>query len=172
MSFLWYRSGLSLLFGIEISFLVSRSLFGIEILHSVVQHLDALLPRINQCVLFRASTSCKMEVKEDLDTEKKTKKSRYPKKDISIPTKRVTRAKGGEILRSIGASGGSLCRNLGNSSGILFREYCFGEENSLSLTEFWGKLGEFCEKNSVSSFWHIYIYLAKRNSLSSLPGTQ
>ena len=30
--------------------------------------------------------------------------------------------------------------------GILFREYCFGEENSLSLTEFWGKLGEFCEK--------------------------
>ena len=30
--------------------------------------------------------------------------------------------------------------------GILFREYCFGEENSLSLTEFYGKLGEFCEK--------------------------
>ena len=25
------------------------------------------------------------------------------------------------------------------------REYCFGKENSLSLTEFWGKLGEFCE---------------------------
>ena len=70
--------------------MVSRSLFGIEILHSVVQHLDSLLPRINQCVLFRASTSCKMEVKEDLDTEKKTQKSRYPKKDISIPTKRVT----------------------------------------------------------------------------------
>ena len=38
---------------------------------------------------------------------------------------------------------------LGNGSGILFREYCFGGENSLSLTEFcklgefWGKLGEF-----------------------------
>ena len=30
--------------------------------------------------------------------------------------------------------------------GILFREHCFGEENSLSLTEFYGKLGEFCEK--------------------------
>ena len=30
--------------------------------------------------------------------------------------------------------------------GILFREYCFREENSLSLGEFWGKLGEFCEK--------------------------
>ena len=29
---------------------------------------------------------------------------------------------------------------------ILFREYCFGEENSLSLTEFYGKLGEFCEE--------------------------
>ena len=26
------------------------------------------------------------------------------------------------------------------------REYCFGEEDSLSLTEFWAKLGEFCEK--------------------------
>ena len=35
---------------------------------------------------------------------------------------------------------------IGNNSRILFREYCFGEENSLSLTEFWGKLGEFCEK--------------------------
>ena len=30
--------------------------------------------------------------------------------------------------------------------GILFREYCFGGENSLSLTEFWGKLGEFWGK--------------------------
>ena len=36
MSFLWYRGGLSLLFGIEIS------CFGIEILHSVVRHLDRL----------------------------------------------------------------------------------------------------------------------------------
>ena len=32
------------------------------------------------------------------------------------------------------------------TGGILFREYCFGEENSLSLTEFYGKLGECCEK--------------------------
>ena len=29
------------------------------------------------------------------------------------------------------------------TGGILFREYSFGEENSLSLTEFRGKLGEF-----------------------------
>ena len=29
---------------------------------------------------------------------------------------------------------------------ILLREHRFGEKNSLSLTEFWGKLGEFCEK--------------------------
>ena len=36
---------------------------------------------------------------------------------------------------------GPLCGLL-----ILFREYRFGEENSLSLTEFWGKLGEFFEK--------------------------
>ena len=34
---------------------------------------------------------------------------------------------------------------LGNRRNTV-REYCFGEENSLSLTEFWGKLGEFCEK--------------------------
>ena len=33
-------------------------------------------------------------------------------------------------------------RVLGNGR-ILFREYCLGDENSLSLTEFWGKLGEF-----------------------------
>ena len=32
------------------------------------------------------------------------------------------------------------------TGGILFREYCFGEENSLSLTEFYSKLGESCEK--------------------------
>ena len=32
------------------------------------------------------------------------------------------------------------------TGGILFREYCFGEEDSLSLTEFYGELGEFCEK--------------------------
>ena len=34
------------------------------------------------------------------------------------------------------------------TGGILFREYCFGEENSLSLTEFYGKLGELCEKKT------------------------
>ena len=54
--------------------------FGIEILHSVVQHLDRPLPGINLSVLFWASTSCKVEVKEDLDIEKKIEKSRYLKK--------------------------------------------------------------------------------------------
>ena len=29
---------------------------------------------------------------------------------------------------------------------MLFREYSFGQENSLSLTEFCGNLGELCEK--------------------------
>ena len=67
--------------------------FGIEILYSVVQHLYRPLLGINLSVLFWASTSCKVEVKEDLDTEKKIEKSRYLKKDISIPTKRVTRFK-------------------------------------------------------------------------------
>ena len=32
------------------------------------------------------------------------------------------------------------------TGGMLFQEHCFGEENSLSLTEFWGKLGELCKK--------------------------
>ena len=35
--------------------------------------------------------------------------------------------------------------------GILFREYCLGEENSLSLTEFRGKLGEF--RGKLGEFW-------------------
>ena len=53
--------------------------FGIEILHSAVQHLDRLLPGINLCVLSWASTSGKLVVKEDLDTEKKIEKSLYLK---------------------------------------------------------------------------------------------
>ena len=65
--------------------------FGIEILHFVVQHLECLVPGINLCMLFWASTSCKVEVKEDLDTGKKIAKSQYLKKDISLPTRRVTR---------------------------------------------------------------------------------
>ena len=40
------------------------------------------------------------------------------------------------------------------TGGILFREYCFGEENSLSLTEFCGKLGEFCDKLGEFMFTH------------------
>ena len=68
-----------------------RDLFsGIKkILHSAFQLLDRPLPGINLSVLFWASTSCKLEVKEDLDTEKKIKKSRYQKTNISMPTKRV-----------------------------------------------------------------------------------
>ena len=58
------------------------------------------------------------------------------------------------------------------TGGILFREYlvCFGEENSLSFTEFWGKLGEFCEK--LGEFALAHKYKAERNSLSSLPRTR
>ena len=68
----WYR---------DVFFVVSRwpkspfryrdLCFGIEILYSVVQHLYRPLLGINLSVLFCASTSCKLEVKEDLDTEKK-----------------------------------------------------------------------------------------------------
>ena len=89
---MWYRGGLGLLFGIEISFLVSRSL------HSVVQYPDRRLPGINPRMVFWASTSCKLEVK-NLDAAKKIEKSRYPKKDISIPTKRVNRFQKGVFGR-------------------------------------------------------------------------
>ena len=63
--------------------MVLRSLFGNEILPSVVQHLDRLLPGINLYVLFWASTSCTLKVKEDVDTEKKIELSRHLKKKTS-----------------------------------------------------------------------------------------
>ena len=86
MSFLWYRGGLSLWY---------RDLFlGIEILHSVVHHLDRLLPGMNPCMLFWASISCKLEVKK-ISTLKRRKN------DISIPTKRVTRFFLQDILQDI-----------------------------------------------------------------------
>ena len=56
----------------------------------------------------------------------------------------------GPILHEQTANSGTF---LGNGSGILFREYCFGEENSLSLTEF-GANSASSEKNSVSSRLH------------------
>ena len=52
MSFLWYRGGLSLICGVEISLWYRDLFFGIEILRSVVQHLDRLLPGISPRVLF------------------------------------------------------------------------------------------------------------------------
>ena len=83
MSFLWYRGGLSLFF-----FWYRDLLFGIEILHSVVQHLDRPLPGISPSVLLWALTSCKMEVKKFRYRKEDRKKTRYLKKDISIPTSR------------------------------------------------------------------------------------
>ena len=110
----WYR---------DVFFVVSRwpkspfwyrdLFFGIEILYSVVQHLYRPLLGINLSVLFWASTSCKVEVKEDLDTEKKTEKSRYLKKDISIPTKRVTRKMHALNSRIWACKNGNLLRTLG-----------------------------------------------------------
>ena len=48
---------------------------------------------------------------------------------------------------------------LGNGRNTVSRALVAGseEENSLSITEFWGKLGELCEKKSVSA-------LCSRNS--------
>ena len=83
MSFLWYPGGLSLRFGIEIAFLVSIFRFCCSA--------SRLSSSWDQPVrAFLGLDICKWEVKEDLDTEKKIEKSRYLKKDISIPTKRVT----------------------------------------------------------------------------------
>ena len=51
---------------------------------------------------------------------------------------------------------------------MLFREYCFGRENSLS---FFGKLGEFCAKLGEFAFAHKYR--AQRNDyLSQKPGNR
>ena len=85
MSFLWYRGGLSLLFGIEISFLVSRFCI-------LFQHLDRLLPGINPCVLFGPRHPVNWRSKrisipkrrsKNLDTPKKT--SRYQLKESPLP---------------------------------------------------------------------------------------
>ena len=66
-----------------------RDLFlGIEILHSVVQHRDRPLSGMTPCV-FLGLDILYIGGQKDLDTEKKSKKSRHQKKDISIPTKRV-----------------------------------------------------------------------------------
>ena len=97
--------------------------FGIEILHSVVQHLDCLLTGIILCMLVGASASRKLEVKEDLDTEKKIEKSRYLKRDISIPTKRVTlkneeKISGGKIYEKSSASKSKNPRKIPDSNLI------------------------------------------------------
>ena len=47
--------------------------FGIEILHSVVQHLDHLHPGVNLCVPFLGPRHPVIGVEEDVDTEKKLK---------------------------------------------------------------------------------------------------
>ena len=67
---------------IKSPFLVSRSLFWYRDSAFCSSTSRSFLPGINLCALFWALTSCKSEVQEDLDT---------PKKDISIPTERVTR---------------------------------------------------------------------------------
>ena len=72
ISFMWYRGGLSLLFGIEISFFWYRD--------SAFWCSASKLSSSWDQSFFWASTSCKMEIKEDLDTKKKIKESRYPKK--------------------------------------------------------------------------------------------
>ena len=82
MSFLWYRGGPSLLLGIEIFFLVSRFctlLFGIETVFFLG----------STCACFWGLDILYIGGQRDLDTEKKIETSRYQKKDISIPTKRV-----------------------------------------------------------------------------------
>ena len=65
------EGGLSLLFGIEISLLVSRFCFCCS----------ASLGSTHAC-LFLALTSCKLEVSEHLDTEKKIEKSPYLKRHL------------------------------------------------------------------------------------------
>ena len=70
------------------------------------------------------------------------------------------------------ANRNNRCDFIGNCSGILFRENCLGEENSLSLTEFYGKLREFLRKTRWVCFgtqiwiigWEELTALSPRNS--------
>ena len=63
---------------------------------------------------------------------------------------------GAETLILVTDAWGNICSPDINRkrAGILFREYCFGKENSLSLTEFRAN-SVSSAKNSVSSLWHI-----------------
>ena len=82
--FLWYRGGLSLLFGIEIFFLASRFctlLFGIEI---------AFFPGSARALFLGPRHPVHWRSKRSQGRKRGSKIS-IPKEDISIPTKRVTR---------------------------------------------------------------------------------
>ena len=83
--FLWRRGGLSLLFGNELYFLASRFFSALHCSASRSSSSWGQPVRVSW-----ALTSCTLEVKKDLGTEKKIDKSRFPKKDIPIPTKRIT----------------------------------------------------------------------------------
>ena len=56
-------------------------------------------------------------------------------------------------MRFLGIPTGAVIVTLTDweKGGILFREYCFGEENSLRFS---GKLGEFCEELGEFAFTH------------------
>ena len=69
----------------QVSFLVSRSLFRVEIRKSVLQHLDCLLPGINPYVLFWGLDILRTGGQKNLDTKKKIEKSRYPQNLGSAP---------------------------------------------------------------------------------------
>ena len=45
---------------------------------------------------------------------------------------------------------------LRTNMNTVFERHCFEEENSLSLTEFYGKLGEFCETLNEFALAHKY----------------
>ena len=54
------------------------------------------------------------------------------------------RSEEGEGFRKEGDGGAGKKKGKKDAQKVL--RYCFREKSSLSLTEFWGKLGEFCEK--------------------------
>ena len=93
------RRPMSLPLLVSRSFLASRFCI---LLFSLYRSSSSVL--INPCVLFWASTSCKLELKEDLDTEKKIEKSRYPKK-----TSRYQLKESPDFFRSLLC--GNICRS-------------------------------------------------------------
>ena len=91
----------------------------------------------------------------DLPYPSRSKNTFFPQFEANIRLKRTSpwpcidrerKNQPGAFLHKLLLRAVRVTRKRAEYCFFLFREYCFGEKNSLSLTEFCGKLGEFCKK--------------------------